>query len=82
MELYKDILVRLLEKHTVKVEFSMSEQEITKAIKDLCYSALRDISHILKDDSLSDKDCFLKIEEIICQLEKHGIDFGTRHDFG
>ncbi|MBQ8605396.1 MAG: hypothetical protein IJ408_01545 [Clostridia bacterium] len=82
MELYKDILVRLLEKQTIKVEFPEFTQCTAEVIDSICYNALKDISIILKNDELTDADCFLKIEEIVCRLEKDGIDFGVRHDFG
>ena len=48
----------------------------------LCYRALAEIREILRDDSLDDKACFRRIEEMIVVYEKLGSDMGTRHDFG
>lgn len=44
--------------------------------------ALRRIQLILADDSLSDRECFQKIETIVSLLEDLGLDTGGRHDFG
>ena len=37
---------------------------------------------VIHDDSLTDNECFMKIEEIICVFEALGSNGGTRHDFG
>lgn len=44
--------------------------------------ALLRIRDILADDTLSDENCFQRIEAIVCPLEDLGIDCGGRHDFG
>lgn len=46
------------------------------------YKALQKIKTIIEDDSLEDKECFMKIEEIVCLFEALGSDGGNRHDFG
>lgn len=40
------------------------------------------IRDILADDTLSDEECFRKIEAIVSLLEEAGISSGGRHDFG
>ena len=40
------------------------------------------IKAIIEDDSLEDKECFRKIEEIVCAFEEIGSNGGSRHDFG
>jgi len=40
------------------------------------------IKAVLEDDSLDDKDCFERIERIVCLFEEIGSDCGARHDFG
>ena len=40
------------------------------------------IKAIIEDDSLEDKECFYKIEEIVCTLEDIGCAGLGRHDFG
>ena len=47
-----------------------------------CYKSLKKIKEILEDNSLDDKECFDRIESIVCLFEKMGVDCGTRHDFG
>ena len=46
------------------------------------YQALQKIKAIINDDSLTDSECFMKIEEIINIFETLGSGGGTRHDFG
>jgi hypothetical protein len=60
----------------------ISEETIKAIIENKCYYMLEKIRDIIKDDETSDKECFDKIEEIVCLFEKMGIDFGSRHDFG
>ena len=40
------------------------------------------IKAIIEDDSLEDKECFYKIEEIVSALEDIGCVGLGRHDFG
>lgn len=46
-----------------------------------CYQAIEHIKKVIEDEKLSDRDCFARIEEIVCILEELGTDGGTRHDF-
>lgn len=48
---------------------------------DACYWAIKKIKAILTDDSLDDKECFWRIEEIVRMMETIGADVGNRHDF-
>lgn len=82
MELCKEILIKLLENQNVQITFPAFEKEISKAIEKECYKMLNEIRDIVRDNSLNDEDCFLKIEEIVCLFEKNKIDSGIRHDFG
>ena len=77
MELLKEILIK-----------ELNEKEITELIPKLeeivaskCYRALNQIKEILNDTTLDDKDCFYKIEEIVCVFEELGSNAGARHDF-
>lgn len=54
----------------------------TVIVKDVCCRAICEIREILMDSTLEDSECFQKIEEIVCVLEKMGLDAGNRHDFG
>ena len=59
-----------------------SDFDIGKILESECYKALLKIKQILDDDNLEDKECFDKIEEIVCVLESIGSNGGSRHDFG
>ena len=82
MELYKEILAHALAYGEIRVIFSGQEPDISKIVEQECYKALQKIKAIIEDDGLEDKECFLKIEEIVQALEQIGSDGGTRHDFG
>ena len=51
-------------------------------VSDACYRALEQIQAILKDDSLTDPECFQRIEAIVRVYEDLGGGGGSRHDFG
>ena len=81
MDLYKEILSHALMQGEVKITFSGDVCDIAKIVEGKCYQALQKIKAIIQDDSLTDKECFMKIEEIVCVLESVGSDGGFRHDF-
>ena len=80
MELYKEILAHALSYGEVKVTFS-GECDIAKIVEGECYQALQRIKTVIHDDSLSDSECFMKVEEIVNVLESVGSSGGFRHDF-
>ncbi len=81
MELYEKILAKLLENEEVHITFPNLKVNPTEIIATESYQALKRIKEIIDDDSLSDEECFLKIEEIIILFEQwDGLD-GYRHDF-
>ena len=82
MDLYKEILIRLLEKEEDQITFPNLHIDAKEMIEIQSYQALQKIKAILEDDCLEDAECFRKIEEIICLFEEMGSDGGTRHDFG
>ena len=50
-------------------------------VSDASGRALLRIRDILADDTLSDENCFHRIEAIVRLLEDLGIGCGDRHDF-
>ncbi len=82
MELYKEILIKVLKSCEVNITFSNLDINAEKIIELECYITLQKIKTIIEDDSLEDKECFMKIEKIICLFEELGSDGGNRHDFG
>ncbi len=82
MELYKEILVELLSKEGVQITITGMPKNVSQFVENTCYQTLQQIKAIIQDDSLEDPECFMRIEEIICQLEAIGSNGGFRHDFG
>ncbi len=83
MELYKDILIKLLEKETVQVTFPDLKMDLNILAEMKCYHAMRYIQHLIRDETLDDAECFKAIEKVICAYEQElGSDGGFRHDFG
>ncbi len=82
MELYKEILAHVLMRGEIQITFPGHEPNITEIVESVCYQALKRIKAIIEDDSLEDRECFMRIEEIVCTLEEIGSDGGNRHNFG
>lgn len=82
MELFKEILAHALTTGEIRVSISCDTPDLSKLVESTSYKALQKIKAIIKDDSLEDSECFMKIEQIICILEDMGISCGNRHDFG
>ena len=78
MELWKELLLYGLQSGE---EDFIDNKTIKEIIKDKAYEVLLSIKEVLDNLSLSDEECFCKIEEIMHVLEKRGI-FTDRHDFG
>ena len=78
MELWQAIFANMAKKY----EKEILEYNIENLFEKECYVLLRRIQTVLEDDSLDDKDCFEKIETLICLFEETGSDCGARHDFG
>ena len=82
MELYKEIIVKILEQEDIHITFPNLKINPSEIVEMKCYKALQKIKAIIEDDSLEDSECFMKIEAIVCLLEQLGSDGGNRHDFG
>jgi len=82
MELYGEILAKVLAQREVKGSFLGAQIDAERIVEMACCQALQKIKAIIEDDSLNDRECFMKIEEIVCVLEEMGSGGGTRHDFG
>ena len=82
MELYKEILIGILQNNECKITFSNVQINATEIVTQECYKALRKIREILDNHQLEDAECFMEIEKIVCLFEQMGSDGGSRHDFG
>lgn len=80
MDLLRDMAIDLLEiEPDTLPEFAQATQAV---LLDKCYQALSQIKAVLEDDSLDDRECFMKIEKIVCIYEGLGSGCSNRHDFG
>ncbi|MCI8501899.1 MAG: hypothetical protein HFJ85_06630 [Oscillospiraceae bacterium] len=82
MDLYKEILIKALESRKAEVFFPGLQIDPAQIVEGRCYQALNRIREILRDESLDDRECFLRIEEIVALFEEIGSGCGGRHDFG
>ncbi|MGN0502077.1 MAG: hypothetical protein ACI4HN_04055 [Ruminococcus sp.] len=80
-DLLKDIIYDKIKKNKITVSISEKNVDIDRIVESTCYKALNEIKSILENDSLTDEECFLKIEEIIRVFERLGSNCGNRHDF-
>ncbi len=81
MNLYKEILLSILENEECHVVFPNAEESFSQLVEMKSYEMLKKIQAIIRDENLDDDDCFMKIEEIICLFEENGCSCGVRHDF-
>lgn len=82
MELYQDILTTILKKEEVNILFPNLQISSKEIVELECYRALQKIQAIIEDDSFEDKECFMKMEEVLSLFEELGSHANTRHDFG
>lgn len=73
MQLDQEILLYLLKRENIDLKRDFDSE---------CYRALAEIRDVIRDDTLNDEDCFLKIEKIVSIYEEIGSGGGGRHDFG
>ena len=82
MELYREILAHAFTYGQMQIIFPDQKADLLTITENICYQTLQKIKAIIEDDSLEDKECFYKIEEIVCALEDIGCVRIHRHDFG
>lgn len=81
MELYKEILVKSVVEKAILSSLETMQHNAADVIETACYKAIAEIKAILEDDTLDDKTCFLRIDEIIRVFDRLGSPC-SRHDFG
>ena len=81
MHLSKEILAYLLSQTNAQILFPDLRLDAKQIIETQSCQALSEILEILRDDRLSDSECFEKIEAIVSVFESFGVSCGTRHDF-
>jgi len=80
MELWRELLISGLQNENNYLS-NINDKILKEIIENRSFKVLLEIKQTIEDERLSDKDCFIKIEQIISKLEKLGI-FCDRHDFG
>lgn len=80
MELWRELLISGLQNESFELNY-MTDKKLKEIIENNSYKVLLQIKQVLDDEKLLDEECFIKIEKIICVLEKNDI-FCDRHDFG
>ena len=80
MEEWKEIFADMLSNGEMEIRFPQAPN-LEKCFADKCYFALCEIKEILETAAYSDKECFIRIEEVLRVYEKMGIRCGNRHDF-
>jgi len=81
MELFKEILKKVLEDEEIHVVFPNLKISTNEIVEMQCYRALQKIKEIIESDKFSDKECFMQIEGIVCVLEDIGSNGADRHEF-
>ena len=72
---YQELLTKLLS------QYPTLQQNPAQLVELRCFQALRQIKEIISEPTLSDAECFQRIEAIVCVLEKLDSDGGAQHDF-
>lgn len=80
MELWRELLISGLQNENNNLDY-IDDKILKEITESRCYQVLLQIKQTIEDERLSDQDCFVKIEKIICTLEENKI-FCNRHDFG
>ena len=80
MEMWQEMLCAIAEQESMEIKFPQLKR-IDKLMEEKCYTLLTEIKNVLENSDLDDKECFLKIEEIVCCFERQGIKIKSRHDF-
>ena len=79
MELYKELLTKLLAEYCTDIHITGLNVNISELFEAKCYHVLQEIKAIIKDDSFDDYACFRRIEQIIDAMEATGSECGFRH---
>ena len=80
MELWRELLISGLQNESYRLD-GIDDKTLKEMVESRSYQVLLQIKQTIEEERLSDRDCFIKIEKIICALEENKI-FCDRHDFG
>jgi len=80
-EFLRHMFVRALITGEIQVRFDGVGATVGEIIEGKCYQLLQQIRKTLDDKTLSDADCYTRIEKIVYAFEENGSNGGSRHDF-
>lgn len=81
MDLYREIIIDMLKSEEFNITLKNLTENMSDKVEMKCYKALQKIKAVINDDSLSDSECFIQIEQIIRIFEELGSNGGNRHDY-
>lgn len=82
MELYAEMLTKILAGTLMEIKFPALDEELPELLRSAEHIALSRIKEIVEDDTIDDRECFERIEMIMEILEQAGVSCANRHDFG
>lgn len=80
MEFFKDFLIKVLTDNRINITMQLPFNEVLVMFESECFVMLKKIKAVIDDESLNDKECYRKIEQIICLFEESGSSC-NRHDY-
>ncbi|MBS6367633.1 MAG: hypothetical protein KH420_09835 [Clostridiales bacterium] len=84
-QFYEELLANALAQellHYIQYLLPIFDRNATAITELKCYHILAQIRQVLNNETLTDTDCFERIEEIIKIFDAHSITGLNRHDFG
>ena len=81
MTFLEELLKTAVRDGDITVNVSFEAGDLDKIIEGKCYRMLSEIRDIIRDDSIDDSECFMKIDRIVSLFIKEGISTNGRNDF-
>lgn len=75
MDLYREMLEKIVEEESIRAfeGEKIESSDLQKRLEMRCYKALCQIREIIRDDSLDDEECFLKLKRSYKCLKKQEV---------
>lgn len=81
MTFLEELLKTAVRDGDIAVNISFDADDLVKIIEGKCYKMLSEIRDIIRDDSMDDPECFMKIDSIVSLFIREGISTNGRNDF-
>ncbi|MBQ9099182.1 MAG: hypothetical protein IJY50_07115 [Clostridia bacterium] len=79
MSLYDQMILNIARKSMEECDYHALGILMNEFAYGECYNMLKHIHNIIRDESLTDADCYARIEAIIKVFEKQDFSVGNRH---